>query len=76
MKFAKKTDQIVWEHLPQIVENEPEKMGYELGFLAPKMKILLDVRGRDNCLTWRCQDDLRKHFRWQVREENIAKKER
>lgn len=51
MKFAKKTDQIVWEHLPQIVENQPEKMGYELGFLAPKMKILLDVRGRDNCLT-------------------------
>lgn len=50
MKFAKNTDQIVWKDLPQIVENESEKMGKELGFLGPKNENTFG-RGRDNFLT-------------------------
>lgn len=33
-------------------------MGKELNFVGLKRKILMEVREGDNCLTWRCEDDI------------------
>lgn len=46
MKFAKNTDQTVWKHLHQIVENESEKIDKELGFLGPKNENSFGSKGQ------------------------------